>query len=168
MSLLALPGRKPETLTWMRALLHDLGEPDALVQCYGFWCDPDTPNPDIAREIALVAASGATRVLAKSIGALIAMRARRDTDFAARSYVFVGAPVKRLQALGWPDLLAQQALAAQTLFIQQTGDPTGTFAELSAARPANATRREVPGADHAYTDTRALAALADMVVSRTH
>ena len=159
MTLLARSGRKPETLPWMQALLADLGEPDARIQRYGFWALADTPDPDIAPEIEAAAASGADVVLAKSIGSLIAMRARREHGLAARAYVFIGAPVKRLSAMGRLDLLAEQAAASPTLFIQQTADPTGGFAELSAALPTTAMAREVAGGDHAYAETRDLAKL---------
>jgi predicted alpha/beta-hydrolase family hydrolase len=143
----------------MQALLADLGEPDARIQRYGFWAQADTPDPDIAPEIEAVAASGADLILAKSIGSLIAMLARREHGLAARAYVFIGAPVKRLSAMGRLDLLAEQAAAAPTLFMQQTADPTGSFAELAAALPASAMVREIAGGDHIYADTGDLAAL---------
>jgi hypothetical protein len=159
MTRLALPGRRAETLAWMQALLGDLGQPDTPIRRYGFWSSPDRPDPDIAPEVEAVAASGADVVLAKSIGCLIALLARRDRGFTARAYVFIGAPVKRLAALGWLDLLAEQAEAAPTLFIQQSADPTGSFGELAAALSPTAALSEIPGDDHAYADTATLAAL---------
>ncbi len=159
MTLLALPGRKPQTLPWMQALLADLGTPDAPIQRYRFWAHADISNPDIEPEITAASASSADLVIAKSIGTLIAMLARRDRGLAAQAYVFVGTPVRRLAGLGQLDLLAAQASAAPTLFIQQTADPGGGFAELAARLPEAAALREVPGDNHAYADTHALAAL---------
>jgi hypothetical protein len=142
----------------MRALLADLGALDAAIQRYGFWAG-DHANPDVEPEARIAAASGADRVLALSIGTLVAMIARRTHGFRPSACIFVGTPVKRLHAEGLLGLLAEQAAAAPTLFIQQTADPTGSFAELAATLPEAAAACEVPGADHAYTDTRALAAL---------
>jgi len=142
----------------MQALLADLGHPEAATQRYGFWANPDAPDPEIGPEIEAAVASGAQAVVAKSIGTLIAMLARSG-GLAARAYVFIGAPVKRLDAMGRLDLLAKHARAAPTLFIQQSDDPTGSFTELAAALPAAANLREVQGADHAYADTAGLAAL---------
>jgi hypothetical protein len=158
MSLLALPGRRPQTLAWMQALLADLAAPDATIQRYGFWT-ADHANSDVEPEAGIAAASGADRVVALSIGTLVAMNAREAHGFRPLACVFIGTPVKRLDAEGRLQHLADQAAATPTLFIQQTADPTGSFAELAAALPETAAVREVPGADHAYTDTRALAAL---------
>jgi hypothetical protein len=158
MTLLALPGRRPETLATMQGLLDALGEPTAAIQAYGFWAG-DHANPDVEPEARIAAASGAGRVVALSIGTLVAMTACRAHGFRPRACVFIGTPVKRLAAEGRLDLLAEQAAAIPTLFVQQTADPTGAFAELAAALPANAEVREVPGADHRYAHAAGLARL---------
>lgn len=158
MSVLALPGRRPETLPWMQALLTELGAPDAAIQRYGFWAG-DYSNPDVGPEARLAASSAADRVVALSIGTLVASIARREHGFGPRACVLIGAPVKRLAGEGRLDLLAEQAATIPTLFIQQAADPTGSFEALKAALPASATLRTVAGDDHAYDDIRGLAAL---------
>lgn len=158
MSLLALPGRRPETLPWMQALLTELGAPDAAIQRYGFWA-ADYSDPDIEPEARVAASSPTEKVVALSIGTLVAMTARRQDGFRPGACVLIGTPVKRLAAEGRLDLLAEQAAAGPTLFIQQAADPTGSFEALKAALPASATLRTVAGDDHAYDDIRSLAAL---------
>ena len=153
MRILALPGRLPETHARMTALALALGD-EVEIRRYAAW--PGDPVPHEAEEAAWAGAQDPDLVLAVSFGTLVAMRARADFGLSAKGYVFLGAPVRRLAAEGRLGLLADQARAAPTLFIQQAEDFTGPFRELAAALPAEADAREIEGADHVYDRTAAL------------
>ncbi|HEY8004265.1 MAG TPA: hypothetical protein VIE16_08555 [Phenylobacterium sp.] len=160
MRLLGLPGRLPSTFPAMQALAARLtGAGDtARVQPYGFW-GGDFTNPDVEPEAAIAGGSGAERIVALSIGCLVAMRAHIAHGLRPCACVFIGAPVRRLAAEGRLDLLARQAHAVPTLFVQRTADPTGAFAELAAALPHDGQLRELAGEIHAYEDVETLAAM---------
>jgi len=139
----------------MAALAGALSD-DAAVHRYAAW--PDDPVPHEAAEAARVGAlQPADLVVALSFGTLVAMAAREAHGLRAKAYVFLGAPVRRLAAEGRLGVLARQAAAAPTLFIQQTEDFTGPYGELLAALPPDAASHEVPGDDHVYDDASGLA-----------
>jgi len=152
MKLLALPGRKPSTLEPTRRLLAALGLDEGAIRPHGFWSAPDVTDPDIAGDVEAVAASGADLVIAKSIGALIVMAAWRDHGFAPRACLFLGTPLKRLEALGLVPLLQAFAVATPTLFIQQAADFNGAYADLARWVGSAARTAEIPGDDHRYED----------------
>lgn len=160
MKALALPGRKPSTLAPTRALVEALGFPAGILRPHSFWSAPDVTSPDIAPDVAAVAASGAELVIAKSIGALIAMTAWRDHGFGPRACLFVGTPLRRLEQLDLVSLLRDFATATPVLFIQQTADFNGPFADLAQVVGPPGEIAEVPGDDHAYEDIAAIAPLA--------
>ncbi|MGD8830764.1 MAG: hypothetical protein PVF57_09180 [Pseudomonadales bacterium] len=156
MKVLALPGRNPETESWMQALVDGLsvGHTGARVAHYRHW--DSGGDPDVAGEADRVEAGPEDLVIGKSLGTLVLLTVagRQGNPGAA---VFIGTPLvayeeERLQRL------RDFADATPSLFIQQTGDVTGSFAELASAlqAPGRATLVEVPGSDHVYADTTAL------------
>ena len=157
MTALALPGRKPSTLAPTRALVEALGFDAQILRPHSFWAAADVTNPDITPDVADVAASGAELVIAKSIGALIAMTAWRDHGFRPRACLFVGTPLRRLEQLELIPLLRDFAAATPVLFIQQTADFNGPFAELAQLVGPPGEIAEIPGRDHAYEDIAAIA-----------
>jgi hypothetical protein len=138
----------------MQALLAAVGLGHAPIQAYGFWSEADHPNPDVGPEVALAAASGADLVVAKSIGTQVAMLAGRDHGFAPAACVFMATPLRRLEALGLVPLLEGHCAARDTLFVQQTADYNGAFADMAAivGRHSRCWIAEVPGGDHLYED----------------
>jgi pimeloyl-ACP methyl ester carboxylesterase len=152
--ILGLPGRLPETAPRIAALGRALGG-EVEVQRYAAW--PGDPIPDEVAEAARAAGHSPDLVIAMSFGCLVAMAARETHGLTAKAYVFLGAPVRRLAVEGRLGLLARQAQAAPTLFIQQTEDFTGPYRELLAALPREAVAHEVPGADHVYDAAAGLA-----------
>jgi hypothetical protein len=138
-----------------------LGQVHATVQTHGFWGGEDVADPDIAPEIRRAVASGADLIIAKSIGALIAMEATR-AGLSPKACVFMGVPLRRLEVLGLVGLLESHLRRVPTLIIQQTSDFNGPFVDLAplAAR-AGAEMREVPGGDHLYEDLDRIAPLTD-------
>jgi len=152
--ILGLPGRLPETAPRIEALGLALAD-QVEVQRYAAW--PGDPIPDEAAEAARAARHSPDLVIAMSFGCLVAMAARETHGLNAEAYVFMGAPVRRLAVEGRLRLLARQAQAAPTLFIQQTDDFTGPYRELLAALPPDAVAHEVPGADHVYDAAGGLA-----------
>jgi hypothetical protein len=161
--LLALPGRKESTLRPMQGLIArlSLGQALATVQTYGFWGGEDVADPDIAPEIRRAAASGAGLIVAKSIGTLIAMEAAR-AGLSPKACLFMGVPLRRLEALGLVGLLESHLRRIPTLIIQQTGDFNGPFVDLAPlALQAGAEIREIPGDDHLYEDLDLIAPLVD-------
>jgi hypothetical protein len=166
--LLALPGRKASTLGQMQKLVArlSLGPVRTTVQAYRFWGGEDVADPDIAPEIRRAAASRADLVIAKSIGTLIAVEAVR-AGLSPKACVFMGVPLRRLQALGLVELLERHLDVIPTLIVQQTGDFNGSFADLAAlAGRTGGEVREIPGEDHLYEDIDLIAPLVEPWVSR--
>ena len=163
MRVLGLPGRLEATFPRMQAIVAALS-PDAVVHRYAAW--PDDPVPDEEAEAARVGPFRPDLVVAVSLGTLVAMAARARHSLEAKAYVFLGVPLDRLKAEGRVAILGEQALAAPTLFIQQTNDFTGPFADLAATLPAGVDLREVAGGDHVYDRTEELAALIRAWMSR--
>lgn len=138
----------------MQALLAALGLGQAPIQAYGFWREVDHPSPDVAAEVRAAASSGAELVVAKSIGTQVAMLACRDHGLAPGGCVFLATPLRRLEALGLVPLLEAHCAAMDTLFVQQTADYNGAYADLAmiVARYPRCQIAEVPGDDHLYED----------------
>jgi hypothetical protein len=155
--ILGLPGRLPETFDHMQALLASLAEASDVVEAqrYGFW-DGGVADPDFAGEARRAAASAPESVVAKSLGCLVAMEACAVHGLTPRACVFIGVPLRRLEAEGRADMLARHASAIPTLFIQQPDDPTGRLADL-ARRVPGAACRTASGDDHVYSDLAELA-----------
>ena len=151
---LGLPGRNPETETWMSELLSAAGCGDAEVARYGHW--QDGGDPDVAREALGHSLSGRRLVVAKSMGTMVLLAAAQR-DYPERA-VLIGTPIK---AYSEAQIEALQALAARLpcLFIQQTEDFTGSAASLRAVLGGAVTFEEVPGSDHVYADVQALGEL---------
>lgn len=161
MRILGLAGRKRATYAHLNALLKtlDLGAAEVTLQRYGFWEGAsDDPNPDVAQEAQIAAQSGADFVVAKSIGTLVALLAHAQFGFRPVRAVFIGLPLHRYRTEDRLGALAQFTAGVRTLFIQQTGDVNGGFAELAAALAGNerCSLAEVPGNDHMYTDSARL------------
>jgi len=155
MQLLAIPGRLEVTHGRMERLARTLSD-DFIVHRYAAW--PQDPVPDEEIEAARVGALyEPDLVLAVSLGTLVAMSARARHGLSAKAYVFLGVPLERLKADGRVDILADQARAAPTLFIQQTDDFTGAYRDLAAALPSTADTREIAGSDHVYDQASELA-----------
>jgi predicted alpha/beta-hydrolase family hydrolase len=169
MKLLGLPGRMQSTFPLMEALVRavDVGATNSHVQAYGFWNEPASPALNPAPEAVIAAATGADAVIAKSFGTRVTTLAESAHGFRPKWCVFIGAPLNWLAATGATAALRAQPDVSPTLFIQQTADPTGAFRELAALVPASAraTLVEVPGNDHVYDDTAALARLIDAWVA---
>lgn len=151
---LGLPGREPSTLSQMQALLAELGVGAEAIQAYGFWGHADHSNPQLGGEAAAAGGSGAEVVVAKSIGTLVTLLAERDHGLAPKACVFLATPMRRFHAQGWVPLLADHCAAIPTLFVQQTDDFNGAFADLAevVARHRECRCVEIPGGDHLYED----------------
>lgn len=159
MRVLGLAGRKPSTLPQMQALFSALDLPETSIQPYGFWAMGEVPDPDPVPEARKAGRSGAELVLAKSFGTLVAMLARRDHGLTARTWVFLATPIRRFEVQGWIPLLQAHCAASPTLFVQQTADFNGAYADLAKLVAPHPLCRvvEVPGGDHLYEDIAAIA-----------
>jgi hypothetical protein len=138
----------------MKALLAALGLREAAIQAYGFWREADHPNPDVDPEALAAAKCGADLVLAKSIGTHVAMLACRDHGLDPGACVFLATPLRRFEPLGLIPLLENHCASVDTLFVQQTADYNGPFAELAqiVGPYPRCQVAEVPGGDHLYED----------------
>lgn len=157
MHVTALPGRRSETGVWLRSFLVAAGLPEAGVVRYRHW-DTDF-EASVPFEAARLANQSPQLVIAKSLGTVIAATAFCLHEFRPAAAVLLGTPYA---ALGSGDLHFLQLFAAgvETLFIQQSEDPGGSAGQLPAAlRLARGEVAAVPGNDHLYSDTTALAAI---------
>jgi hypothetical protein len=143
----------------MQALFADLGLPETSIHTYGFWPAGEVPDPDPYPDADEVGRRGADLVVAKSFGTLVAMLARRDHGLAPRTWVFLATPIRRFEAQGWIPLLKAHCAVAPTLFVQQTDDFNGPYADLAGLVAPYPQCRvvEVPGGDHLYEDIATVA-----------
>lgn len=159
MTVLGLAGRKPSTLPQMQALFSALDFPETSIQPYDFWALGEVLDPDPAPEARKAGRRRAELVLAKSFGTLVAMLAGRDHGLNPRTWVFLATPIRRFEVQGWLPLLEAHCAAWPTLFVQQTDDFNGPYADLAKLVAPHPLCRivEVPGGDHLYEDIAAVA-----------
>jgi len=157
MQVIALPGRRVETEVWLKSLLAAAGFPKADLTRYRHW-DSDA-EASVAFEAARLIGQSPNLVIAKSFGTVVAATAFCVHGFRPATAVLIGTPYA---AVDRNDLTFLQRFAAgtKTLFIQQDQDPGGSAVALHGALSIAAdTVATVPGDDHIYSDTAALAAI---------
>jgi hypothetical protein len=153
MKLLGLPGRNIETERWLRSVLDALrlGATSVEVVHYRHW--DVAGEPDVVHEAQRLRDARPDLLVAKSLGTMVSIEAFARCDFAPRRAVFIGTP---LRAYGAPQLAALRAFAVRvpTLFIQQTGDVAGAFADVArtVSGIAGSAVAEVAGSDHVYSN----------------
>jgi|GEM_PF-2598789 len=154
MQVVALPGRRSETESWLRQLLLAAGLHDAVVVRYRHW-DSDV-EARVPFEAARLAEQAPQLVVAKSLGTVIAATAFAHHGFRPAAAVLIGTPFEAIDADAL-DLLRQFACGVETLFIQQREDPGGAADQLLEALQLTRGRvAAVAGNDHLYLDTAAL------------
>jgi hypothetical protein len=157
LDLVGLPGHDPQTEAWLQALLHKLefGQQASRVAHYRHW---DGGEPDLNFEAAAVQASEDDLVIAKSMGTMVLLQAY-GSGLRPAAAVLIGVPVNHYDA-NLRAALRDLASERTCLFIQQTGDFTGPFAQLAEVLEGTpATLVEVSGDDHVYADTSVLASI---------
>ncbi len=157
MLITALSGRRIETEVWLKSLLAAAKYPDAEVTRYRHW-ETDA-EASVAFEAARLANQSPQLVIAKSLGTVVAATAFCLHEFNPTIAVLIGIPYVALES-NEVQFLRRFAASIDTLFIQQAQDPGGSAALLAAA--LRITRGEVvvvPGNDHLYSDTTALASI---------
>jgi len=164
MQVVALPGRRSETVLWLRELLHAVGLPDSGVVRYRHW--HSDVEASVSFEAGLLADQTPQLVVAKSLGTVIAASAFAHHGFRPTAAVLVGTP---FQAVAAEDLRLLQnfALGVETLFIQQIQDPGGPAAALhDALRLTRGQVAAIPGSDHLYSDVSALVSVLGPWIAR--
>jgi len=160
-----LPGRNSETKEWMRELLTATGFPEAEIAHYrhwqhGFEGDVDLPrwNSLVTYEAERLRNRADCLVVAKSFGTLVAASAFGLTSFRPNAAIFIGTPLRNLSS-EQSQLYGNLSNHVPALFIQQSLDPGGSYAELYARVEifAHAEAAEVSGSDHLYGDISELA-----------
>ena len=166
MKIIGLPGRNKETEGWLRQLLASLALGEAEVVRYRHWTDDTDPN--ITHETEALRGRAVNLVVAKSMGTIVATTAYLSASFRPARAVLIGSPVAELTH-ELRALYRGFAEEISTLFIQQTADFTGTFAQLEAIVQGCAHTRlvEVPGKDHGYGDTVAVASIIASWIGRS-
>ena len=157
MKLVALPGRNSETEAWMLKLTDRLrlGQTATVIAHYQHW--DNTGEPDVLAEVDRIEVASDDLVIAKSLGTLVLLAYASRHD-ALSGAVFIGTPLR-----GYPEstrtFLRQLLEETPILFIQQTADFSGSFAELNSlvGDVRQATMAEIAGEDHVYSDTEELA-----------
>ncbi len=155
MKVLGLPGRNPETETWLNALFAALGTPQAEVARYGHW--QDGSDPDVRAEAVRHPAGASDLVVAKSMGTMVLLASVADGSV-PESAVLIGTPLTAYSG-AQIDMLRALTGRIPCLFIQQTEDFTGRCAALRELLGDAADIEEVAGSDHVYADVSELAAL---------
>lgn len=155
MKVIGLPGRNKETEDWLRHLLASLALGASEVVRYGHWGGDTDPN--IIHETEALRGRAVDLVVAKSMGTIVAATAWSAVSFQPARAVLIGSPVAGARA-EMQELYRGLAEQIPTLFIQQTADFSGTFAELKSVVEgcSNAHLVEVPGKEHLYADNAAL------------
>ena len=155
MNILGLPGRDQATEQWLQNLLSGVsGGSSSSVHGYRHW--RDAGDPDVAYEAGLIAGLSVDLVVAKSLGTMVLLAAFQQ-GFALSGAVLIGLPLRAYNE-DQLRLLQQFVRRRPCLFIQQTGDFTGPFAELETLLGGGEpTLVEVAGDDHVYSDTLELA-----------
>ncbi len=157
MRVTALSGRRIETEAWMQSLLVAAQYPVAGIIRYRHW-DTDA-EASVAFEATRLASQSPQLVIAKSLGTVIAATAYTLHQFRPAFAVLIGTPYAALEG-NEVQFLRHFAASVDTLFIQQAQDPGGSADRLVAALQVNRSEVvEVPGNDHLYTDTTALASI---------
>jgi len=153
MKIFGLPGVKSETKEWMQALLSALQETpfDFEIAQYGHWSGDH--NPDINHEASCLAETSVDFVIAKSLGTIISTLAFDSCNFKPHKAIFIGSPLRRHSMSNY-ELLSKFVNSVPTLFIQQSSDLIGAYAELNDVVQTYqyGTIVEVPGSDHKYSD----------------
>lgn len=157
MQVLALPGRRVETEAWLKKLLVAAQIPDAEVTRYRHW-DTDA-DAAVAFEAERLSDWMPRLVIAKSFGTVVAATAHCLHQFQPAFGIFIGTPYAVLEDEE-VHLLQRFSADVETLFIHQAEDPGGSAAQLSTALQLRLGEVvEVPGNDHLYLDTGALAVI---------
>ncbi|MFV2090200.1 MAG: hypothetical protein ACC642_06065, partial [Pseudomonadales bacterium] len=116
-------------------------------------------EPDLLHEVGRLHIQASDLVVAKSFGTLVLLAYSHQQGSPSRA-VFIGTPLKGYSAQRI-ELLKVFCRETPSLFIQQTSDFNGSYAEVAAAVGdcAAAELVEIPGGDHVYADTSELATI---------
>lgn len=156
MKLIGLPGRNPETESWMQTLIGslELGQVADTVAHYRHWdAGGDT---DVVFEAGRISYGGDDAVVAKSMGTLVLLTRAQSNPPPSRA-IFIGTPI-----VGYPpssiEALQTFADTVPSLFIQQTSDIAGSFEAVKevVGETRFASLAEIAGEDHVYSDTAEL------------
>ncbi len=166
MKIFGLPGVKSETKEWLQALLSALQETpfDFEIAQYRHWSEDHVP--DINHEASCLAESSVDFVIAKSFGTNISTLAFDSYNFKPQKAIFIGSPLRRHRTSNY-ELLSKFVNSVPTLFIQQSFDFNGSYAELNDVVQTYpyGTIVEVPGKDHLYSDIGELRTILQPVLS---
>lgn len=166
MKILGLPGVKSETKKWMLALFSALQETpfDFEISQYRHWSDDH--DPDINHEACCLSETSVDFVIAKSLGTIISTLAFDSCNFKPQKAIFIGSPLRRHRTSNY-ELLSTFVNSVPTLFIQQSFDVNGSYAELNDVVQTYpyGTIVEVPGNDHIYGDIGELRTIIQPVLS---
>jgi pimeloyl-ACP methyl ester carboxylesterase len=157
MQVVSLPGRHPETESWLRSVLLAANLPAEGITRYRHW-DAEV-EASMSFEAQRLDGLAPSLVVAKSFGTRIAAAAFLHHRFRPRAAVLIGTPYLAVEDEDLA-LLQQFVNAVGTLCIQQVDDPGGPSEKLAGAlKIPSAEVVSVPGSDHMYSDTAALATI---------
>ena len=93
-------------------------------------------------------------IIAKSIGTVVAIHAFHRKALECKGFVFIGVPVRSLNQEHKRILVDLCGSEIPVLFIQQSEDPLGSFADLQAIirESKSVDLAQVGGNDHQYSD----------------
>ncbi|MEZ4650997.1 MAG: hypothetical protein R3E97_19870 [Candidatus Eisenbacteria bacterium] len=157
MQVIGLPGRHPDTESWLRSVLIAAELPVDGIAHYRHW--DAAVDADLEWEAQRLCQQTPDLLVAKSLGTAVAARAFAHHQFRPKRAVLIGTPYRAFEP-GETVLLQRFADDVETLFIQQAEDPGGPASQL--ATTLQLCRGEVvavPGSDHLYADTAALAVI---------
>lgn len=149
--LILLPGNSAGNREGFEALQSRLG---GTILYYQHWStgEPMIDFETEARRLAELANDSPVRVIAKSAGCLLAMRAVREAAVDIEKAVFLGTAVLWGEERGIPVREWLQEWSVPTLFIHKEQDPVIAVADLQAIVNRRHEILALPGNDHNYDD----------------
>jgi hypothetical protein len=143
----------------MKSLLVSAQYPDAEVTRYRHW--ESGTEASVVYEATRLAKQSPQLLIAKSLGTVIAATAFCLHEFRPAIAVLIGTPYTALES-NEVQFLRHFAAHVDTMFIQQAQDPGGSAVLLATVlQVVRGEVVEVPGSDHLYSDTIALASILD-------
>lgn len=158
MNILFLPGMAQKTEVWAEKLMKELALENCqlTIQRYDHWDSEGDGCMRLEGEIEKMQAAKVDLLLAKSIGAVVALMAVNRQVIKPSKVVLIGTPVLSCAEENIDLRSLAGNLAIPALYIQQKDDVVGSSGRLctEVGKAPLATVVEIPGNNHQYKDLK--------------